>query len=90
MNRRTAPDLQFRLSAPSLSFWVDVRLRCFGDRWIAVAQLAGVQELGLGATARQALTAALEPLGRSAVRALLADLALLGVSCVVEEYRHVR
>ncbi|HEV8053748.1 MAG TPA: hypothetical protein VGP30_02850, partial [Candidatus Limnocylindrales bacterium] len=35
-----------RLSATSLDFWVDVRLRSFGGRWIAIAEIAGEQEVG--------------------------------------------
>lgn len=79
-------DVKFRLVARSLDFWVDVRLRCFGDRWIAVAELAGAQELGLGMNARQALTATLAPLGPRATRELLADPALMAVSCSVANF----
>ena len=75
--------MQFRLSAPELDLSVDVRLRSFGERWIAVAEIAGDRELGLGATAREALTAALASLGEAASVALLADPALFGPSSAV-------
>jgi hypothetical protein len=72
--------VQFRLSAPSLDFWVDVRLREFDGRWLAVADIADEHEVGLGATAREALTAGLSSLGERAAAALLGDPALAGIS----------
>jgi hypothetical protein len=72
---------QFTLSAPGrLDFAVTVRLARFGDRWLAVAEIADEPEVGLGRTARQALEAALASLGDHAARALLADTALLQAS----------
>ena len=44
----TLVSVEFRLSASAYDFWVDVRLRCFGDRWVAVADIADEPELGLG------------------------------------------
>jgi hypothetical protein len=38
--------MTFRLRAPGLDFYVDVRLRGFEGRWVAVADIAGDQELG--------------------------------------------
>jgi hypothetical protein len=58
-----ARELEVRLSAPTLDFWVDVRLRAFGDRWVAAADIAGEVEIGLAASPRQALMASLAPLG---------------------------
>lgn len=75
--------LNVRLSPPSLDFWVDVRLRSFGDRWIAAADIAGDVEIGLGSSARLALMAALGSLGERARSVLLADPALLAPSAVV-------
>lgn len=74
---------EFRLSAPSLDFWVDVTLRSFGERWIAAAEIDGEVEIGLGASARQALTASLASLGERARALLLADVALLAPSIAV-------
>ena len=79
--------VQFRLAAASLDLSVDVGLRSFGDRWLAVAEIQGERELGLGATASQALVAALESVGSAARTELLADLALLGPSCEIEAAR---
>lgn len=72
---------RFTLGAPGrLDFTVDVRLARFGDRWLAVADIADEPEVGLGQSARQALEAALASLGDVAARALLADTALLAAS----------
>jgi hypothetical protein len=75
----------FRLTAPSLDFWVDVRLRSFGERWIAAAEIGGELEIGLASSARQALAASLASLGASARTALLADPALVVPSLAVLE-----
>lgn len=75
--------MDLRLSAPSLGFWVAVRLRSFGDRWIAVADIADDLELGTAMTARGALAQALSPLGGEAADSLLDDrqFRLLAASC---------
>jgi hypothetical protein len=73
----TLANVQFRLTAAGLDFWVDVHLRSWGHRWLAVAELGGEPEIGLGRTARQALERALASLGRHATRAFLRDTALL-------------
>lgn len=72
--------VQLALRAPSLDFWVDTRLRNFDGRWLAVAEIAGEHEIGLGTSAREALTAAISCLGPRATEALLADPQLLRVS----------
>lgn len=72
--------MQFRLQALTLDFWVDVRLREFHGRWLAVAEIGGDQEIGLGATACEALAASLSSLGEHAASALLADQQLLAVT----------
>lgn len=60
-----------RLAAPEIDFWVDVRLRSWGDRWLAVADIAGDPEIGVGTNVRQALEGALAPLGQRTAQALL-------------------
>ena len=65
----------FRLTAPTLDFYVDVRLHSFDGRWLAVAEIGGDPEIGIGGSAHAALTAALSSLGASATAALLADVA---------------
>lgn len=68
---------------------VAVRLRRYLDRW--VAELIGTpQPLGIGLTAREALTAALAPLGEVTVRLLLADLGLLEPSIRVAAIEQAR
>ncbi len=37
-----------RLTHPDLDFWIDVRLREFDGRWLAVAHLADEPVLGMG------------------------------------------
>jgi len=44
-----------RLTHPDLPFWVDVRVREFDGRWLAVADLAGQPEIGVGTSAEAAL-----------------------------------
>jgi hypothetical protein len=78
--RPTLIAVNFRLTAPSLDFWVDVSLRGYGDRWMAVATIADEPQIGLGHTAHQALEAALSPLGERAAQALMADPQLLAVT----------
>lgn len=69
--------MELRLTAPGIDFWVDVRLRAWGDRWLAVADIAGEPEIGLGRNARQALKAALASLGERTERAFLVDPSLI-------------
>lgn len=72
--------MDIRLSSPALDFHVDVRLACHGPRWLAVAQIAGEREIGLGRTAHEALTASISSLGRAAASTLLADPGLMAAS----------
>ena len=48
-----------RLTDPDLDFWVDLRLMRQSDRWLAVADLAGEPEVGLGPTRQVAILFAL-------------------------------
>jgi hypothetical protein len=65
--------VEFRLSSPCLDFYVDVWLRAFGGRWLAVADIAGDKEIGLGRSPRDALLASLSSLGVHAMTHLLSD-----------------
>ncbi len=85
MSRSPIVDLQFRLAAPALSQGVDVRMRSFGERWLAVAWIDEEPRCGLGSNARQALRAALISLPTSTRTALLADLALLQPSTEIAQ-----
>ena len=71
--------MNVRIGASQLDFYVDVRLRNFDGRWLAMAKIGGVLEVGLGLTGGEALAACLCSLGSDAVAALLADPQLLGV-----------
>jgi len=63
---------------------IHVRMRRLPARWLA--EVSGpVPTAGLGGSARQALTAALQPLGDVATRVFLADLGLLEPSIAVLE-----
>lgn len=85
-----ATNLDVRLTAPSLDLVVDVNLRSSGERWIAAASITGTVQIGLAATARQALTASLASLGDRARALLLSDLALLAPSIAIIEARGLR
>jgi hypothetical protein len=61
---------------------VHVRLRRVDARWLAEIS-SPARSVGVGGSARQALTAALQPFGDVATRALLADLGLLEPSVAV-------
>lgn len=50
---------ELRLTHPDLDFWIEVRVRDFGGRWLAVADLAGQPEVGVGETVDAALNGAL-------------------------------
>ena len=56
-----------------------VRLTLAGERWVAHVG----ESVAVGRTARQAFAAALGPVSDARIRALLADLALLGPSIEV-------
>jgi hypothetical protein len=75
-------DTRFRLTAQSCPP-VDVRLRLLDARWVAVADVAGTSQIGLGRTAREAITASLGSLSADARRALLADVALVVPSLAI-------
>lgn len=55
--------LHFRLTHPALDLWVDVRLREFEGKWLAVADLANQPDVGTSEGPREALRDALMVLG---------------------------
>ncbi len=59
---------------------VAVRLGDFEGRWAAMVRCGTATTRGLGATAREALMAALAPLGPRATAALMAEPAMFGAS----------
>ena len=52
-----------RLTRHDLDFWVDVRLREWDGKWLAVADLADEPDVGTGTDPREALQEALLALG---------------------------
>src|SRR5688500_11516127 len=88
MMRLTLVSVNFRIVASQLDFHVDVYPRNFEGRWLAVADIGGDHEIGLGWSAREALAAlaTLErmlakhadapPIERARALAYRADLAL--------------
>ncbi|MCV0402685.1 MAG: hypothetical protein K5924_03130 [Chloroflexi bacterium] len=72
-----------RIGSADLGIEVGIRLRQLDGRWLAVAEFADEPEVGIGATPRAALAAALGTLGTRAASALMADPRLLGVSAEI-------
>jgi hypothetical protein len=69
-----------RLASEELGVDVEIRIRDLDGRWLAVADFGGEPEVGIGATPRVALAAALATLGERAAATLMADPQLFGVS----------
>lgn len=74
---------EFELPPATLGFPVTVRLGDFDARWLAVVDCGSFSGNGLGATARDALLAALGPLDSRATGALMADPAMFGASAAL-------
>lgn len=74
-----------RLASEELGLDVEIRLRQLDGRWLAVADFGGEPEVGIGATARAALAAALATFGDRAVAILMADPQLFGVSAQIRQ-----
>ncbi|HET9877675.1 MAG TPA: hypothetical protein VFQ81_00010 [Candidatus Limnocylindria bacterium] len=74
-----------RIGSEELGLEVEIRLRQLDGRWLAVADFGGEPEVGIGASARTALAAALATLGDRAATALMADPQLLGVSLAIRQ-----
>ncbi|HET7646304.1 MAG TPA: hypothetical protein VFM03_07440 [Candidatus Limnocylindria bacterium] len=71
------------LRSAELGIEVGIRLRQLDGRWLAVADFGGEPEVGIGATPRTALAAALATLPERAAAVLMADPQLLGVSLAI-------
>lgn len=72
-----------RLTSAELGLDLEVRLRQLDGRWLAVAEFGGAPEVGIGATPRIALAAALATLGERAAAILMADPQLLAASAAI-------
>jgi hypothetical protein len=64
--------IELRLTHPAIDFWVDVRLRRFGNSWLAVADLASTPEPAVASRPDLALLLALWPLGPAMASRLVA------------------
>jgi hypothetical protein len=72
-----------RLGSRELGIEVGIRLRQLDGRWLAVAEFGGDPEVGIGATPRAALSAALATFGERTAAALMADPQLFGLSAAI-------
>lgn len=72
-----------RLVSAELGLDVDIRLRQLDGRWLAVAQFGEEPEVGIGASPRVALAAALASLGERAAAILMADPQLFAASAAI-------
>ena len=72
-----------RLASEELGLDLEIRLRQMHGRWLAVADFGDEPEVGIGATPRAALAAALATLGERAAAILMADPQLFGVSAAI-------
>jgi hypothetical protein len=70
----------FELSPTVIGVPVHVRLGDFDNRWAAIVRSGSTTTDGLGATARDALVAALAPLGTRATATLMAQPVMFAVS----------
>ena len=75
--------INFHLGSADLGLDVAVRLRELNGRWLAVAEFGAEPEVGIGATPRVALAAALATLGERTAATLMADPELFGVSATL-------
>ena len=73
------------LASAELNLEVEIRLRQLDGRWLAVAEFGAEPEVGIGATPRTALAAALASLGERAAAVLMADPQLLGISVALSQ-----
>lgn len=69
-----------RLTHPALDSWIDVRLRDFDGRWLAVADLADTTQVVSGDTPPDALGGALASFGTRLRDELIARAAIPGPS----------
>jgi hypothetical protein len=75
--------INFHLGSADTGLDVAVRLRELDGRWLCVAEFGEEPEVGIGATPRAALSAALATLGERTAAALMADPELFGVSATL-------
>ena len=71
---------EFELSPAGLGSPVHLRLGDYEDRWTATVRCGSTTTDGLGATAREALVAALAPLGSHLTTMLMSQPGMFGAS----------
>jgi hypothetical protein len=76
----TRPWVTFELPSTARGHSVAVRLRDFEGRWAAIVRCDTATTRGLGASAREALLAALSPFGPRATARLMAEPAMFAAS----------
>lgn len=81
--------IDFELSVDALRPALHLRIGDFGDRWVASVQSGESTTSGLGANAREALLAALAPLGARATTEVMAAPGMFGASAQLLEVRAV-
>lgn len=72
-----------RIGSEELGLQAEIRIRQLDGRWLAVADFGGEPEVGIGATPRIALAAALASLGERSAAVLMADPQLFGLSAAI-------
>jgi hypothetical protein len=75
--------VEFDLPPTAMGLQGSVRLGDFDERWVAVVRCESSETFGLGGTARQALLAALAPLGPRATTAVMADPTMFAASAAL-------
>jgi hypothetical protein len=79
--------IDFELSVTAVTPAVRIRIGDYGDRWVASVQCGTSRTSALGANAREALAAALAPLGARARTEVMAAPGMFGVSAQLLEAR---
>ena len=72
--------VDFELTITGVSQAMQVRIGSFTERCVASVELGAIRTNGIGATAREALVAALAPLGSRVTTAVMATPAMFGAS----------
>ncbi|HET6820142.1 MAG TPA: hypothetical protein VFH98_06270 [Candidatus Limnocylindria bacterium] len=72
--------VDFELTVTGVDASLQVRIGSFAERSVASVELGALRTNGIGATAREALVAALAPLGNRMTTAVMSAPAMFGVS----------
>jgi hypothetical protein len=72
--------VDFELTVTGVSQAMRVRIGAFAERCVASVELGAIRTSGIGGTAREALVAALAPMGKPMTTAVMAAPAMFGAS----------